>query len=65
MEEEIKILYTNYRGETRVRKIIPKEIQFLSTKWHPEKQWCIIAHDVDKNAERTFACKDIQSWQVD
>ena len=63
-KQQIKILYTNYRGETAVRTIIPKEIQFVSTRWHPEEQWCLIAYDVGKDAERTFACKDIQDWNV-
>ena len=63
--KEIKILYTNWRGETRVRTIVPKEIKFLSTEWHPEEQWCLIAFDKDKNAERTFACKDIKEWKTD
>jgi len=61
----IKILYTNYRGETAIRTIIPKEMQFIATEWHPEEQWCLIAQDVEKNAERTFACKDIKAWWVD
>ena len=58
-------LRISYRGETREREIIPKEIKFLSTKWHPEEQWCLVAHDVEKDAERTFACKDIKEWKVD
>ena len=62
MEKEVKILYTNYRGETKIRKIVPKEIVFISNEWHKEKQWCLIALDLDKQAERTFACKDIKSW---
>lgn len=65
MEEEnkqIKILYTNWRKETSIRTIIPKELIFSSNEWHKEKQWLMIAHDVEKNAERTFACKDIKAW---
>jgi len=63
-KKTVKIVYTNYRGETSTRHIIPKQIQFVSTEWHPEEQWCLIAHDLDKNAERTFACKDIKAWGV-
>lgn len=61
-EKSVKILYTNYRGETSIRNIVPKELKFMSSEWHPEEQWCLITHDVEKNAERTFACKDIKSW---
>ena len=60
--KEIKILYTNWRGETAVRKIIPKEIVFSSTEWHPEEQWLLVAFDVDKQADRSFAIKDIKTW---
>ncbi len=64
-KQQIKILYTNYKGETKVRTIIQKSLQFLSTEWHPEEQWCLIAYDLEKDAERTFACKDIKAWWVD
>lgn len=61
-EEVIKIVYTNYRGETAIRQIIPKRIWFGSTDWHPEPQWLLDAYDMDKEAERTFAVLDIKSW---
>ena len=66
MEENksVKILYTNWRGETKIREIIPQEIIFTSNEWHKEKQWCLIAFDIEKQAERTFACKDIKSWFI-
>ena len=63
--KEVKILYTNWKGKTKVRTIIPKEIVFTSTDYHKEEQWCLVAHDVEKDAERTFACKDIKSWFLD
>jgi len=58
----VKIIYTNYRGETATRTIEPKQLVFTKTQWHPQEQWCIIAYDVEKQAERTFACKDIKAW---
>jgi len=64
-KQKAKILYTNYRGETKIREIIPKELIFTSTEWHPEEQWCLRAFDIEKQAERTFACKDIKSWFLD
>jgi predicted DNA-binding transcriptional regulator YafY len=61
--EEVTILYTNYKGETAYRKIIPTgKIWFGSTDWHPEKQWLLDAHDVEKGALRNFAMKDIKEW---
>ncbi len=61
----IRILYTNWHGKTAIRNIIPKEIIFTSNEWHKEEQWCLLAFDVDKQADRTFACKDIKSWFIE
>ena len=58
----VHIVYTNYKGETGVRKILPKELKFGSSDYHPEPQWLLTAFDVDKQAERTFAVKDIKAW---
>lgn len=59
------INYTNWKGVTAFRRIIPKKIFFGSTEWHKEEQWLLEAYDVDKNADRSFAVKDIKSWQVE
>lgn len=51
--------YTNWEGKNAIRKIQPIEIWYGKTKWHPEEQWLLKAIDVEKNAERDFALKDI------
>ena len=58
----VSIVYTNYRGETGLRRIIPKRIWFGGTDWHPEEQWLLDAYDVKKKADRSFAMKDIRAW---
>ena len=60
--KQISICYTNYRGETSIRQIIPLKIWFGKTDWHPQEQWLLDAIDVEKNAERSFAMKDIKVW---
>ncbi len=60
--QKVRIRYTNYRGETAMRIIVPKRIWFGATEWHPEPQWLLDALDVEKNADRSFALKDISSW---
>lgn len=60
-QKSIKILYTNWKGETAIRQIVPIRLEYLATEWHPEEQWCLIAFDLDKQAERNFACKDIKN----
>ena len=61
-EKEILIRYTNYRGETALRRIIPISLRFGSTQWHPEPQWLLEAFDLDRRAARAFAFKDILEW---
>ena len=61
-DTKIKIMYKNWQGEKALRTIIPLRLWFGSTKWHKEKQWLLKAIDVEKNAERDFAVKDIESW---
>lgn len=63
-EQSVRILYTNYRGETALRRIVPERIHFGNTDWHPENQWLLDAVDVEKNAVRSFALKDIRAWIV-
>jgi predicted DNA-binding transcriptional regulator YafY len=60
---EVKILYVNYRGEKGWRRIQPLNIWFGSTEWHPRKQWLMDAIDLEKEAARSFALKDIQVWE--
>ena len=60
--DSVQIVYTNYRGETAVRTITPKKIWFGKTDWHPKSQWLLDAFDHNKDAERTFAMKDIRAW---
>ena len=61
-KDVIKIIYTNYRGEKDERIIKPISIWFGSTEWHPDEQWLLHAYDLEKNAERDFAMKDIERW---
>jgi predicted DNA-binding transcriptional regulator YafY len=58
----VEIDYTNWRGERGKRWIVPNRIAFESSQWHPEAQWVLHAYDVEKNAERSFAMKDIHDW---
>lgn len=61
----VTIVYTNYKGETGVRKILPKSISFEHNEWHKEDQWLMVAFDLDKSADRTFALKDIKAWFIE
>lgn len=58
MPDSIKVKYTNYRGETRVREIIPLNVLFKSTRYHPELQYMLECFDVEKNEIRIYSLKD-------
>jgi hypothetical protein len=55
----IQFDYVNWKGKKSHRIVISKQIYFGSTEYHPELQWLMIAHDVDKCEERAFAMKDM------
>lgn len=54
-KKPVKVIYTNWRGETSERTIIPKSFRYGSSEWHPESQWLVRAYDVDKKVHREFA----------
>jgi hypothetical protein len=60
----VRILYTNWKGQVSWRRILPTGLMFGSTEWHPAEQWLLEAVDLDKDAPRTFAIKDIVRWEV-
>lgn len=51
--------YRNWRGEVGHRSVYPIRMEWGATEWHPEPQWLLVAHDIEKGAERSFAVKDI------
>lgn len=61
--EKAIIYYTNYRGETSERVIIPISLHFGCNEWHPERQWLLEALDVEKNTQRTFSMSTIHHWR--
>lgn len=59
MNNPIKLDYTNWKGVRSSRNIIPIELVYTSTDYHPEVQWFLVAFDKDKDDVRSFAIKDI------
>jgi len=62
LNRAVRVVYTNWRGETAERTIVPVEIYWGKTEWHPEEQWLLTVWDVERNAERCYALKDIKKW---
>jgi predicted DNA-binding transcriptional regulator YafY len=58
----VTINYTNWKGITADREILPIKIFYGHTPWHKDDQWLLRALDIAKGEERDFALKDIHSW---
>lgn len=61
-EKIVSFEYINYKGVRSTRRVQPIEIRFGKTEWHNNPQWLLKAFDLDKNAVREFAIKDIVTW---
>lgn len=57
--EHLVVRYTNYRGETAVRRLRPIMFWFGATEWHPKPQWLLKAVDSDRGVTRDFAVADM------
>lgn len=55
----IEFTYTNWKGKTKQRRATPCRLFWGSNEWHKEPQLLLEAHDLDKEALRTFAIKDM------
>jgi len=51
--------YRNWRGVQGVRRVRPERVFYGATEHHPEPQWLMEAHDLDKDAKRVFAMRDM------
>lgn len=55
----LSFAYTNWKGAQSRRRVLPCRLYFGATDWHPEPQWLLEALDLDKNALRVFAVRDM------
>ena len=58
----VKFTYKNYRGETRVRTVLPIDLCFGTSPYHEGEQWFLEGIDQDKKVTREFPMKDIKDW---
>lgn len=45
-----------------MRAVVPHHIEFAANEYHPTPQWLLVAHDVEKDAVRTFALSHIHGF---
>jgi hypothetical protein len=60
--EAVKLVYTNYRGETSVRLVVPERFWYGESVYHSGLQWFMDALDIEKDARRSFALRDVRCW---
>lgn len=53
--QELTIKYTNWKGITRTRRILPLYFWYGKTSFHPKSQWLIGAVDLE---EEGYKVKD-------
>jgi predicted DNA-binding transcriptional regulator YafY len=58
-ERTITVRYKNYRGEITLRHIVPKELWWGKTEYHPQEQWLLRVWDCERAAYRDYALEDI------
>lgn len=63
LEGMVCIDYVNWRGERSLRRIVPRRLYLGDVEWHSGTQWILDAWDVDKQALRSFALKDVRAWE--
>lgn len=60
----IQFNYTNWEGKFASRICMFREFLFDSTEWHKEEQLLVKGFDLDKQAERIYAAKDMSDVTV-
>ena len=58
-----RVVYTNWRGETAERTIVPINIWYGVSEYHEGEQWFVKAVCRERGEVRDFAMKDLQpNW---
>lgn len=60
MRRAVRFIYTNYKGDRGIRRIIPEKISFDKTPYYPRKGWLLHGFDLDKKEIRVFSMEKIE-----
>jgi predicted DNA-binding transcriptional regulator YafY len=55
----IRFRYKNWQGVAAERTARVISLAYGATEWHQEPQWLLQAYDLEKNAVRLFALRDM------
>ena len=56
-----EVRYTNWRGETRDRRLQPRSLWYGSNEWHPDLQWIMDCLDTEDGVVKGFALKGFET----
>jgi len=56
--------YVNWRGQRRVRRVLPHYMRWGRSEFHPEHQWLFVATDLADGVQKEFAMSGIRLWEV-
>lgn len=62
MSGKAEIDYVNWRAERRKRVVVPLRWEEKETVYHGEKQWIMVALDVESGRQKDFAMAGIVGW---
>lgn len=61
LSKAVLINYMNLEGTFHLHQIVPIRIEY--TTHYGEPQWILVAFDLDKQDERRFALRSVNSWR--
>ena len=64
-DQRLEFSYENYKGETSVRYVLFKGLDYGHNEWYPEDQWFLRCWDIKKNAFRSFALASINALEIE
>lgn len=62
-EKWVYVDYTNWKGERRIRRIMPVSLKYGATPYHSPYQWLLEAVDIDDGHKwKFFALSGFHRW---
>ena len=53
--------YVNWKGERETRRVCVHRIGWEATEYHPQPQWILFGHCMDRRQDRGFAMRDMSN----
>jgi hypothetical protein len=63
LQKPAQILYMNWLGDMRWRRVMPLRIWYGVTKWHPNPGLLLHCLDLEKGETRDFSIAAIREWR--